>query len=317
MTTEQKRSGSTTAAGKHRPVIGRYAPSPTGAQHLGNIRTALLAWLGARLQGGQFIVRIEDLDTTRVIDGSADQILRDLEWLGLDWDGPVVFQSERSELYQSALEKLSSLELVYPCFCSRKDIQMALSAPHNSQTVYPGTCARLSKPEIEQHRSAKVGALRLRVGTHEIEFHDWSLGPQKQNLAVEVGDFVIKRADGLFAYQLAVMVDDLAQGVTEVVRGADLLGSTARQIYLATKLGENINIPNYRHVPLMVDSEGRRMAKRDGSDSIAAWQENGEYAEQLVASLIYGLGMIDSDEPRSPQEMLSMITYETYHASLS
>ena len=303
--------------GKQGLVIGRYAPSPTGVQHLGNVRTALLAWLGARLQGGQFIVRMEDLDRPRTIAGSADQILKDLEWLGLDWDGPVEYQSKRSAYYLTALQDLELQNLVYPCFCSRKDIQMALSAPHSSQAVYPRTCSVLSELEIKQSQEHQAAALRVRVDSQQIEFHDHCLGPQKQNLAVEVGDFVIKRADGLFAYQLAVIVDDLAQGVTEVIRGADLLGSTARQIYLAKKLGQGDAIPQYRHVPLMVDSEGRRMAKRDGSHSITAWRENGGSAEQLVASLVYGLGMVESDESRSASDLLNEINFNQFHAGLS
>jgi len=317
MIAEQQPIANYVANDQHTPIIGRYAPSPTGVQHLGNIRTAVLAWLSARLQGGQFIVRMEDLDTPRTVAGSADQILRDLEWLGLDWDGPVEYQSQRSEFYQAALENLDSQGLVYPCFCSRKDIQTALSAPHRSQAVYPGTCCALSKSEIEKQAQQKSAAIRVRVDGQIIEFHDRCLGPQKQNLRVEVGDFVIKRADGLFAYQLAVMVDDIAQGVSEVIRGADLLGSTARQIYLAKKLANKCLIPQYCHVPLMVDSDGRRMAKRDGSHSISSWIENGKSAEQLLASLVYGLGMLESDQPMSPGDMLDAISIEKFHASLS
>ena len=238
-------------------VTGRYAPSPTGDLHLGNLRTALLAWLQARLCGGRFLLRIEDLDTPRVVAGSADKILADLAWLGLDWDGEVVFQSQRSALYQLAIDELSRQDLIYPCFCSRKDIQQAASAPHMPSGVYPRTCFGLSSEEINDRARTKNPALRIKV---------------EADLEATCGDFIVKRADQLFAYQLAVVVDDLEQQVTHVVRGQDLFDSTERQQYLARllqplSLQQNIMPINYHHVPLLCDASGQRLAKRDGSMS--------------------------------------------------
>ncbi|MFT6097675.1 MAG: glutamyl-tRNA synthetase [Arenicella sp.] len=259
-------------------IVGRYAPSPTGDLHFGNLRTALLAWLHARLQGGQFIVRMEDLDLPRVVAGSADQILRDLEWLGLDWDGPIVYQSERTDLYQRALLDLDALGLCYPCFCSRKDIQVAASAPHGNAGVYPGTCRLLSVSEVALRARNKSPAIRLKVP------------PQ---MAASCGDFVILRSDAFFAYQLAVTVDDLEQAVTEVVRGADLIDSTPKQVYLAELLQPKRGRINYLHAPLMLDDKGRRMSKRDGSISAKKWRQGGGSSEQLLAHLVTTAGIFE------------------------
>ena len=297
---------------QQRPIVGRYAPSPTGDLHLGNLRTALIAWLHARLQGGTFLLRMEDLDVPRTVDGSADQILRDLEWLGLDWDGEVVYQSAREPYYQAALESLEQQGLVYQCFCSRKDIQQAVSAPHSSTGVYPGTCESLTSQQIEKKRQQKAPALRLRVQNSIIEFKDGCLGNRKESLAQTVGDFVIKRADGLFAYQLAVIVDDLEQGVTEVVRGADLIDSTLRQIYLAQKLSANQNRPNYWHVPLLMDNEGKRMAKRDGSQSVQNWCDEGGPAEKLIGELASSLRLCPDLSVISLTDLLNSLDFETF-----
>lgn len=257
-------------------TVGRYAPSPTGDLHLGNLRTAMLAWLQARLEDGQFLLRMEDLDQPRVVAGSADQILRDLEWLGLDWDGEVIYQSQRNDAYQDALESLERQNLVYPCFCSRKDIQTAVSAPHMRQAVYPGTCQSLTEQEREEKVLLKNPAIRVRVSTQ---------------LQTEVGDFAIKRADKLFAYQLAVVVDDLYQGINQVVRGADLLDSCSRQQYLAEKLAPVKPHIEYLHAPLMLDEKGHRMAKRDGSASVRRWRAENKTSEQLIAHLFNSLNL--------------------------
>ncbi len=264
-------------------VVGRYAPSPTGALHMGNLRTALLAWLHTRMQGGRFLLRMEDIDSPRVVKGSADQILRDLEWLGLDWDGEVVFQSDRQDLYQESLKSLEQQNLVYPCFCSRRDIRNAASAPQSdnggepAELIYPGTCRNLSALQVVQRKRQKAPALRLKVGA---------------DLAEQSGDFVIKRADSLFAYQLVVVADDLDQGVTQVIRGADLAASTARQKYLAHLLDSNREPIAYFHAPLLLDDQRRRMSKRDGSMSVSAWREDtGSNAEVLIASLLATLGL--------------------------
>lgn len=278
-------------------VIGRYAPSPTGALHLGNLRTALLAWLSARSQGGQFLLRMEDLDTPRVVKGSADQILKDLDWLGLDWDGPVMYQSSRTDAYQQAMNDLDQQQLVYPCYCSRKDIQLSSSAPHGDTPVYAGTCRTLSKSQQRIRRQQKTPSYRVKVS---------------DVLQADVGDFVIKRADGLFAYQLAVVVDDLEQGVTDVIRGADLISSTSRQQYLSAKLNGHNNAIQYYHAPLMLAQNGVRMSKRDGSESIAQWQESGKNAHQLVAFLANSLGMKIKFERISVSDLLETIEVSSF-----
>ena len=258
----------------HNPIIGRYAPSPTGSLHLGNLRTALLAWLQARLAGGRFLLRMEDLDQPRVVPGSADQILRDLEWLGLDWDGEVMYQSRRHDAYEDALRLLERQGLVYSCFCSRKDIQTALSAPHIKSSAYPGTCKNITPQEQARRKLVKNAAIRVKV---------------PHGLQVDVGDFVIRRADNLFAYQLAVVVDDIHQGVNQVVRGADLLDSCSRQKYLIQLLGKTEQSVEYLHAPLMLDRNGNRLAKRDGSASIALWKAEKKSSEELIAYLFNSL----------------------------
>lgn len=270
---------------------GRYAPSPTGDLHLGNLRTALLAWLHARMNNGRFLLRIEDLDTPRTVPGSADRILFDLQWLGLDWDGDVVYQSQRSALYQAALDDLFAQDLCYYCFCSRKDIQLAASAPHGKQSVYPGTCQSLTVDEQAQKLQHQQASVRLRVN---------------DQLSRECGDFVIRRADKLFAYQLAVVVDDLEQGVSDVVRGEDLLDSTDRQRYLAHLLSPSTPAIAYHHVPLMLNQSGQRMAKRDGSESLERWRSLGKTPEQLLGHLAYGLGITQSGDAIRLSELLQI-----------
>ena len=264
--------------------VGRYAPSPTGDLHLGNIRTALLAWLQVRSEGGQFLLRIEDLDTPRVVKGSSDQILRDLEWLGIDWDGEVVYQSQRTSLYEQALVELSDQQLIYPCFCSRKDIQQAASAPHSNGLIYSGECRSLSLFQREEKSKIKFPAMRCVADG---------------GLAKSCGDFVVKRADGLFAYQLAVVVDDLEQGVTQVLRGQDLFDSTERQQYLAKKLSPQAVRIEYTHVPLMLDELGERLSKRDGSMSVSEYRNKGYSAEKLVGELLFNLGLLSDRAPVS------------------
>ncbi len=279
-------------------TVGRYAPSPTGDLHFGNLRTAMLAWLHARLEGGKFIVRMEDLDTPRVVPGSADQILHDLEWLGLDWDGPVVYQSERTVLYQEALADLSKYGLTYKCFCSRKDIQAAASAPHGNVGVYPGTCRDLSKQQITQREIKKHPAIRVKVDGSR-----WG----DDSILETMGDFVVKRADALFAYQLAVTVDDLEQGVTDVVRGADLLDSTPKQQYLAGLLQPTAPAIKYLHVPLMLDDHGQRMSKRDGSISVEAWKQESKSAEQLLGYLAYSVGIVDENKAYNKEDLIDQL----------
>ena len=300
-----------------RKHVGRYAPSPTGDLHLGNLRTALLAWLHARLNGGEFILRMEDLDEPRSIPGSAEQILRDLEWLGIDWDGGIEYQSQRTSLYADALQTLTSRGLVYSCFCSRKDIRDAVSAPHHSTPIYPQTCIGLTEEVVTSKSVVKNPALRLKVDSESISFVDQCFGTQQQQLASEVGDFVIKRVDGLFAYQLAVVVDDLEQGITHVVRGADLLDSTGRQIFLARLLEETREDMVYCHVPLMVDHDGVRMAKRHGSESLRSVQSRGLPAQALIGGFAHGLGLIDRPSLLHAEELLEMLSVDDLLRALS
>jgi glutamyl-tRNA synthetase len=241
---------------------GRYAPSPTGTLHIGNLRTALLAWLFARSGEGRFLVRMEDLDQGRVRAGIAQQQLEDLRALGLDWEGPVEFQSHRRALYTDAIARLRAQGVVYECFCTRAEIRDAASAPHGPlpEGFYPGTCLRLTRAERERKRAGgRPPALRVRASGERVEFVDRVMGPSEG----VVDDFVVLRNDGAPAYQLAVVVDDAAQGIGEVVRGADLLDSTPRQLFLARLLG--LPEPTFAHVPLVLGSDGARLAKRHGA----------------------------------------------------
>jgi glutamyl-tRNA synthetase len=238
---------------------GRFAPSPTGVLHVGNLRTALLAWLFARSAGARFLMRVEDLDAGRVRPGLAERQLADLAALGLDWDGEVTVQSSRTALYETALEGLR--DRVYECFCTRAEIRESASAAHGPlpEGAYPGTCLALSAAEREARRAAgRSPALRVHAGGSRVVFEDRLLGPQEG----VVDDFVVRRNDGAYAYNLAVVVDDAVQSVGEVVRGADLVDSTPRQIWLAAALGTAS--PTYAHVPLVLGADGHRLAKRHG-----------------------------------------------------
>ena len=302
---------------KNTKIVSRYAPSPTGVQHLGNLRTALLAWLHARLQAGTFIVRMEDLDVPRVVEGSADQILRDLDWLGLDWDGEVMYQSTRTDAYAQALSVIESKGLVYPCFCSRKDIRMVANAFQQQFGIYPGTCDSLSADEIIEKSAVKQTTFRIRVGDNSIEFIDRCCGAQVELLSETCGDYLIKRADGLFTYQLAVMVDDLEQGVSHIVRGADLLSSTARQIYIAQALGCADCVPEYFHVALMLDAAGEKMSKRGNGISAQQFllQEGYEKKrgnEFLLAYLAKSCGLPIEQDLISAQELLATLNYQQW-----
>jgi glutamyl-tRNA synthetase len=240
---------------------GRFAPSPTGVLHLGNLRTALLAWLFARSAGSRFLVRMEDLDTGRVRPGLDVQQLDDLAAVGVDWDGPVEYQSLRVAGYEAALEALRAERLIYECFCTRAEIREAASAAHGPlpEGAYPGTCLRLSAAELAEKRaSGRPPALRVRADGASVAFHDRLLG----RFSGVVDDFVVRRGDGAFAYNLAVVVDDADQGIEEVVRGSDLVDSTPRQLWLARALG--LPEPSYAHVPLVLGPDGARLAKRHG-----------------------------------------------------
>jgi glutamyl-tRNA synthetase len=278
---------------------GRYAPSPTGDLHLGNLRTALLAWLFARSAGAQFLMRIEDLDTGRVRPGLAESQLADLAALGLEWDGEPVRQSERLELYADALARLDAAGRLYPCYCTRAEIREAASAPHgpHPEGAYPGTCRRLTAAQrAEREASGRRPALRFAAGGEELTFEDRLLGRH----TVVVDDFVIRRNDGAPAYQLAVVVDDAAQGIGEVVRGADLLDSTPRQLALAAALG--LRAPMYAHVPLVLGPDGARLAKRHGAVTLA--DRDGD-AAAVRAMLARSLGLAEPGERAATSELLA------------
>ena len=286
-------------------MTGRYAPSPSGRMHLGNLCCCLLAWLSAKSKGGQVLLRIEDLDTLRCPRVFADAIVDDLAWLGLSADGPdpVPYQSERSELYQHYYDVLADRGLVYPCFCSRSQLHAA-SAPHRSdgQVVYPGTCRGLSPEEIAAKRKTKAPAWRVQVPDEVIGFTDGHMGWYEENLARDCGDFYLRRGDGVFAYQLAVVVDDALMGVTEVVRGADLLSSTPRQLWLYRELG--LPAPQFYHLPLLLAPDGRRLSKRDGDQSLANLRARFS-PEEVVGRLAFAVGLQDAPRPRTPQSLVS------------
>jgi glutamyl-tRNA synthetase len=263
---------------------GRYAPSPSGDLHIGNLRTALLAWLWARRSGRDFLLRVEDLD--RVRPGAEQRQLDDLRAIGLDWDGPLVRQSERRRLYDSEIARLQQEGRVYECFCTRREILEAPSAPHHPPGAYPGTCRNLTEPERDERRRSRSPAYRLRSDVTTFTVHDELHGTYQG----AVDDFVLRRGDGVPAYNLAVVVDDADQRVDQVVRGDDLLTSSPRQAYLATLLGSTP--PTYAHVPLVLNAAGQRLAKRDGAVTLSELTERDIDVVSLIAE---SLGLDASD----------------------
>jgi glutamyl-tRNA synthetase len=283
---------------------GRFAPSPTGRLHLGNARSALLGWLQARAAGGQFLLRIEDLDRARCRPQYVDDLKRDLEWLGLTWDETPLFQSTRDEVYREAQARLEREGLVYPCFCTRAEIARAASAPHGLSEEgprYPGTCARLSTAEISERSRARAPAYRFRAQPGEVRFVDGLQGPYAQDVAEVVGDFVVRRNDGVASYQLAVVVDDAATHITHVLRGDDLLSSTPRQLQLYSALG--LAAPEFFHVPLVLGEDGKRLAKREGAFALAELREQGLPAERVLGLLASWSGLGDG-QPLSCEALL-------------
>jgi glutamyl-tRNA synthetase len=289
-------------------VVGRLAPSPTGAQHVGNARTYLIAWLSARARAGRVLLRIEDIDSPRVKPGAADQARADLRWLGLDWDGAPAVQTTRLPLYETALERLKSQERVYPCTCSRRDVERAASAPHEEEIVYPGTCSQRRVADAV-NLAGRAYAWRLRVGAKSLSCQDGYRGFSHMDLRSPAGDFVVWKSAGTPAYQLAVVVDDAAQGVTEVVRGDDLIPSTPRQLLLYEALG--LTPPAFTHVPLVVGPDGRRLAKRHGDTRLSSLRGSGVTAEALLGLLAWSCGWLDRIRPTTAAELLPLFRLST------
>jgi glutamyl-tRNA synthetase len=284
-------------------LVGRLAPSPTGALHLGNARTFLLAWLSVRARGGTILLRVEDIDGPRVKPGATAATVADLRWLGLDWDGDAVLQSSRLTDYAAAVGKLLAASRVYPCVCTRSEIEDAASAPHETADdgpVYPGTCrGRFASIEAACVETGREPALRFRVDRDAVPFEDAFRGPQRGRVA---GDFVVQKRDGGPAYQLAVVVDDAEQGVTDVLRADDLLPSTPRQLLLYQALG--LPPPSFCHVPLVVGEDGLRLAKRHGDTSLRWLRDQGVTADRLGGHLAFLCGLRPKGTKCTPRELL-------------
>ena len=296
-------------------ITGRFAPSPSGRMHLGNAFSCLLAWLSARSAGGEIVLRQEDLDPARCRREYADQLEDDLRWLGLDWDrggsagGSSYYQSNRREIYAEYLEQLGAQGLLYPCFCSRGELH-APSAPHASDgtLLYSGACRNLTAAERAERAQLRRPALRIRVPEEEIAFTDGLQGEYRENLARDCGDFILRRSDGVHAYQLAVVVDDALMGVNQVVRGRDLLSSTPRQLWLQELLG--LPHPEYYHVPLLLSGDGRRLSKRDGDLDLGAIRASGASPEAVIGRLACWAGLLERPEPVSPRELVPGFSWD-------
>lgn len=293
--------------------VGRLAPSPTGSLHLGNARTFLLGWLDARAHGGQIIYRVEDLDTPREVAGATQAQMDDLRWLGLDWDqgpdrpGPLgpYLQSQRPEHYARALAQLQAAGRLFACSCSRRDLQRLASAPHVGEEgpPYPGTCrGRYRDAEDAQRQSGKAPSLRFRVDAGVVAFADRVMGRVEQDVAAFTGDVVLRRADGVVAYQLAVCVDDAAMGVTHVVRAQDLVGSTPRQMQLLRALGQPV--PQYAHVPLLAGPDGARLQKREPRHTLGGLRAAGVSPQDVVGWLAHSVGVLPAVRPVWPAQLV-------------
>ena len=287
-------------------VVGRFAPSPSGRMHLGNIFAALLAWVSARAAGGEFVLRIEDLDPERSHAEYADAIRDDLRWLGLQWDREMPLQSTRTPVYAEFFVRLRAMGLLYPCFCSRSELHAA-SAPHASDgsLLYAGTCRGLTDAQIRAQN--RPPAWRIRVPEECVACHDGVYGEVSQNLQRECGDFILRRSDGVYAYQLAVVCDDALGGITQVVRGRDLLSSTPRQIWLCRMLG--FEPPEYNHVPLLIAPDGRRLSKRERDMDLSRLRERFR-PEALIGRLAFLSGLAPFQEPISAAELAQEFSWE-------
>jgi glutamyl-tRNA synthetase len=308
---------------KNYTVRGRYAPSPSGDLHLGNLRTALLAWLFARVDNGRFVLRVEDLDRPRMRPFASTRIVDDLHWLGLNWDegpdcgGPFspYTQSERIALYEQALQRLQMDGLIYPCYCSRAEVTMAASAPQQGSETssrYPGTCRTLTQSQIRQFEAeGRKPSLRFRVADERtVHFVDLLCGPYSQHIQQDVGDFIVRRSDGIFAYQFAVVIDDGFMQINQVVRGIDLLSSTPRQILLFEAL--HFPIPIFAHVPLVLDADGHRLAKRRQSAGLGPLRSIGLTPGQVIAQLASSCGLVQAEIPILPEDLLTRYALDEY-----
>ena len=289
-------------------VTGRFAPTPSGRLHLGNLLCCLLAYLSARSQGGRFLLRIEDLDVPRCPRRLSDQCIEDLRFLGFDWDEGPLYQSQRTEIYQKAFDELSRMGLVYPCFCTRAQLHAAI-APNlgDHEPVYSRACAGLTQEEIAERMNTRKPAMRMRVPDEIVSFEDEHFGRISENLATGSGDYIIRRSDGLFGYQLAVVIDDALSGVTEIVRGRDILFSTPRQIHLQRTLG--FDTPRYAHIPLLMDANGRRLAKRDKDLDLTALSKI-MTPEQILGMLACSAGVIPENRAASLSELIKAFDWK-------
>ena len=286
---------------------GRFAPTPSGRLHLGNILCAMLAYLSARSKGGRFLLRIEDVDIPRCPRSLARQCIDDLTWLGFTWDEEPLYQSDRGNVYAAILDRLTAEGHTYPCFCTRAQL-MSLAAPNlgDTQVIYQRTCASLTPEEAAERALTRTPAIRLRVPDEEISFTDGLFGLQSENLARDCGDFILRRSDGLYGYQLAVVVDDATSCVTEVVRGRDILSATPRQLYLQRLLG--YPTPEYVHIPLLVDAQGRRLAKRDKDLDLTALARRFTPAE-ILGMLAFSAGLLDDVRPMTLEQLLPLFDW--------
>lgn len=291
-------------------VIGRFAPSPSGRMHLGNAFSALLAWLSVRSAGGELVLRLEDLDPARCKRAYCEQVEEDFRWLGLTWDrggleeGDTYLQSKRSDLYRTYSEFLQEKGLLYPCYCSRNELHAA-SAPHRSDGVllYGGACRSLPPEQRKEKAKLRRPALRVRVPNERISFTDGVMGEVSQNLETECGDFILRRSDGVYAYQLAVVVDDALMGINQVVRGCDLLDSTPRQIWLQRELG--FATPEHYHIPLLYGSDGHRLSKRQRDIDLGAIRAKGTAPEEVIGLLAHWAGLLERPKKVSAAELIS------------
>ena len=289
-----------------KPLIGRFAPTPSGRMHLGNVFAALIAWLSVRSRGGGLVLRMEDLDTQRTSNAYAETLRDDLRWLGLDWDLETPPQSQRSAVYERYFDRLKQLDLIYPCYCTRSQLH-SVNAPHlaDGTYVYAGTCRNLT--EEQKKGFNRLPAWRVKVPDRIWTLQDMGQGFYQENLSTDCGDFVVRRADGVFVYQLAVTVDDGEAGVTEVVRGMDLLSSSPRQMYLQELFG--FPHPAYGHVPLLLAPDGRRLSKRDQDLDLGALRQR-LTPETLIGSLAHTAGLIDRAVPISAKELSAEFRWE-------